>query len=62
MNIDFTSSCMPWQLLIFINRQVDILSVYVTLFNSPSSLVSGNYDGLRCLPTCLFYHQKGIVL
>ena len=32
------------------------------LFNSPSGLVSGNYDCLWCLPAYLFYCQKGIVL
>ena len=32
------------------------------VFNSPPSLVSRNYDYLWCLPTYLFYHQKGIVL
>ena len=28
----------------------------------PPSLVNGNYDCLWCLPSCLFYHQKGNVL
>ena len=31
-------------------------------FNSPSGLVSRNYDYLWCLLTYLFYHQKGVVL
>ena len=35
-------------------------SCYV--FNSPSGLVSRNYDYLWCLPAYLSYHQKGIVL
>ena len=32
------------------------------IFNSPSGLVSGNYDYLWCLLAYLIYHQKGIVL
>ena len=31
-------------------------------FNSPSGLVSRNYDYLLCPPTYLFYCQKGVVL
>ena len=39
-----------------------MFSVFMLCFNSPSSLVSGDYDYLWCLLTYLFYHQKGIVL
>ena len=52
---------MPWRLLIFIARQVHVLSLCY-IFNSPSSLVSRNYDYLWCLLAYLFYCQKGIVL
>ena len=53
---------MSWQLLTFIDWTGPCSPSLCFVFNSPSDLVSENYDYLWCLLAYLFYCQKGIVL
>ena len=62
LNYNFIFSYMPQWLLIFIEWMGPCSPSLCCVFNSPSGLVSENYDYLWCLLTYLFYHQKGVVL
>ena len=61
-NNNFMFSYTPQQLLMFIDWTGVCSLSLCYVFNSPSGLVSENYDYLWCLLTYLFYHKKGVVL